>query len=266
MIAPERFIPAWAGNTPRVTRSQSANAVHPRVGGEHRAKTNTPGTDDGSSPRGRGTRNKGLTPGSTTRFIPAWAGNTTRKTTLINESSVHPRVGGEHSRQEPGTTRVPGSSPRGRGTLPFMFVCDVLIRFIPAWAGNTTGRVPMTVSRTVHPRVGGEHSLRILTLPSVAGSSPRGRGTRVRIADCQCQSRFIPAWAGNTQALQSVAIRSSVHPRVGGEHSSASHIHCQHHGSSPRGRGTRYSSCTLRLRDWFIPAWAGNTSSSKTAP
>ena len=51
--------------------------------------------------------------------------------------------------------------------------------------------------------------------------------------------RFIPAWAGNTVPPSRIPTTFSVHPRVGGEHSSANADSDQRLGSSPRGRGTR---------------------------
>ena len=49
------------------------------------------------------------------------------------------------------------------------------------------------------------------------------------------------------------------HPRLGGEHDSAGSAPVGSNGSSPRGRGTRARSPSLRVNDRVIPAWAGNT-------
>ena len=51
-----RIIPAWAGNTLRITRHLSHRSDHPRVGGEHDAIALSVNGIIGSSPRGRGTR------------------------------------------------------------------------------------------------------------------------------------------------------------------------------------------------------------------
>jgi len=71
-----RFIPACAGNTGRQRGAGGASAVHPRVCGEHRMRSNIDLFRDGSSPRVRGTPIEipPSTPGE--RFIPACAGNT----------------------------------------------------------------------------------------------------------------------------------------------------------------------------------------------
>ncbi len=92
---------------------------------------------DGSSPRGRGTLLWlcGIVEGL--RFIPAWAGNTCRRTSPASPTSVHPRVGGEHLEQLLVQIRNAGSSPRGRGTREGITPDIRGERFIPAWAGNT---------------------------------------------------------------------------------------------------------------------------------
>ena len=51
----------------------------------------------------------------------------------------------------------------------------------------------------------------------------------------------------------------TVHPRVGGEHSSARAARPINPGSSPRGRGTRLPCLCSPMSLRFIPAWAGNT-------
>ena len=153
----QRFIPAWAGNTPDLSCKPALNAVHPRVGGEHKARSAAPGGHTGSSPRGRGTPRPSLVPSKSRRFIPAWAGNTARHATALREGrfipawagntvgqtsgrpddTVHPRVGGEHVADLLVDVRRPGSSPRGRGTRSEDGGVTLNFRFIPAWAGNT---------------------------------------------------------------------------------------------------------------------------------
>ena len=93
-----------------------------------------------------------------------------------------------------------------------------MLRFIPAWAGNT-GRASRAPDRaSVHPRVGGEHCLAKGTELPTNGSSPRGRGTPLPLPALPALPRFIPAWAGNTVARIRAIMTFAVHPRVGGEH------------------------------------------------
>ena len=71
-------------------------------------------------------------------------------------SVVNPRVGGEQNGRLVHSHVNPGSSPRGRGTVPHDPVNSVAIRFIPAWAGNSDALSIHLVPCSVHPRVGGE--------------------------------------------------------------------------------------------------------------
>ena len=74
---PDRFIPALAGNTPRIL----ATVI---VGG-------------GSSPLSRGTRFCGFGVSAQHRFIPALAGNTPPVPPDYSSHTVHPRSRGEHA-------------------------------------------------------------------------------------------------------------------------------------------------------------------------
>ena len=115
------------------------------------------------------------------RFIPACAGNTTSFASGRWSSAVHPRMRGEHSKDE--HTRQDGHTvhPRMRGEHATIsskrFACS---RFIPACAGNTSGPASWRHNNT--------------------GSSPHARGTLEK--QCNFQTRM------------------SVHPRMRGEHSS----------------------------------------------
>ena len=177
--------------------------------------------------------------------------------------SVHPRAGGEHAGA---TFTVPdraGSSPRGRGTPGQAVHHDARRRFIPARAGNTRPRFLTGVSSPVHPRAGGEHNSRRAASARISGSSPRGRGTRLRPSARACPRRFIPARAGNTPNKGARGARPSVHPRAGGEHPRRSVKFDRVIGSSPRGRGTPLDDRRHRRRQRFIPARAGNTGEFK---
>ena len=173
-----RFIPARAGNTGDAHRGCRELSVHPRAGGEHRTDEATGLPTVGSSPRGRGTLGQQPARTGAERFIPARAGNTSKKSDLEILNSVHPRAGGEHKYHHAIMAFAIGSSPRGRGTLIQISINLSMDRFIPARAGNTfriRWRDPL---RSVHPRAGGEHPLHRGERAMACGSSPRGRGTQ----------------------------------------------------------------------------------------
>ena len=113
----KRFIPACAGNITGVATMNFMMAVHPRVCGEHDPFCSCTVAIPGSSPRVRGTSiSEGLFE-QRTRFIPACAGNIFGKHSSSRQSAVHPRVCGEHQREERASELMHGSSPRVRGTF-----------------------------------------------------------------------------------------------------------------------------------------------------
>ena len=132
-----RFIPACAGNTRCRARGFPQAAVHPRLRGEHLEPRNDDEADAGSSPPARGTLVVKAMQPVAGRFIPACAGNTSRKRDIRMPGTVHPRLRGEHSEIADSTAAPSGSSPPARGTLRQIKKCGVLPRFIPACAGNT---------------------------------------------------------------------------------------------------------------------------------
>ena len=164
-------------------------------------------SDHGSSPRGRGTPQELLPELRIGRFIPAWAGNTGVPPTRMSIGSVHPRVGGEHGSGQHQAKQRGGSSPRGRGTQPGAGSGVLKRRFIPAWAGNTSGQRMAWLGFPVHPRVGGEHCSGFAAAQASAGSSPRGRGTLLlepidskSIFRCQRTYQLFAASAGRRGA------------------------------------------------------------------
>ena len=135
-------------------------------------------------------------------------------------------------------------------------------RFIPASAGNTPVSCSSPCPTPVHPRERGEH-FQVAPRPSSSiGSSPRARGTRHRRRRHDAAARFIPASAGNTRTKLGAARLRSVHPRERGEHGRFVLAGHRHDGSSPRARGTPELDVTRDTVARFIPASAGNTSSS----
>ena len=153
---------------------------------------------NGSSPPVRGTlpwrRRRRLR-----RFIPACAGNTLMTPQCLCPMPVHPRLCGEHLVMSSVDAWMDGSSPPVRGTRLLDQELRSKLRFIPACAGNTTLRRTLSASPPVHPRLCGEHPLRVKGGIHCRGSSPPVRGTPCRAKETQAMFRFIPACAGNTR-------------------------------------------------------------------
>ena len=184
-----------------------------------------PNTRFGSSPRVRGTRRPGA------QAPPA--------------APVHPRVCGELCSAAKRCASTTGSSPRVRGTRRRLLPVLRAGRFIPACAGNSGTSGAARGSPPVHPRVCGELSYWCALRTPPIGSSPRVRGTRVAIVDCDGEVRFIPACAGNSSSRRYFVRGSS--------------------GSSPRVRGTPTAWPRRTSAARFIPACAGN-SRARPAP
>ncbi len=197
-LAPNRFIPAPAGNTCIPCTRPAPNAVHPRACGEHIQHEDLGIGDAGSSPRLRGTRGFRGPHRLLQRFIPAPAGNTQRGPPDRIHYPVHPRACGEHGRSSAGLRRSNGSSPRLRGTRADSSRRRRSLRFIPAPAGNTSPIAKEKAASAVHPRACGEHVSSQGTIQEPRGSSPRLRGTQSARLSASRPARFIPAPAGNT--------------------------------------------------------------------
>ena len=157
-VAPRQggIIPAYAGNTRRSSNAPSPTRDHPRVCGEHTPLVECPVTDQGSSPRMRGTPRIGVESAASPGIIPAYAGNTGVIDLTGQRFEDHPRVCGEHSHELEHVVALQGSSPRMRGTPVLLCVCSFVgssprmrgtqtiepvherVRgIIPAYAGNT---------------------------------------------------------------------------------------------------------------------------------
>ena len=193
------------------------------------------------------------------RFIPACVGNTIRRPDHAAPVAVHPRVCGEYDLVDLLLMAIAGSSPRVWGirrTGDFQKCCH---RFIPACVGNTSSSRGMRSPATVHPRVCGEYSLRLLSPLSLPGSSPRVWGILSNALIEELSVRFIPACVGNTTLLRPSAERCRFIPACVGNTPSSRPQHNLCGGSSPRVWGIRNPSGSHLVALRFIPACVGNT-------
>ena len=138
--AKSRSIPAWAGETQKRVRKVSYLWVYPRVGGGNDGVRAATALAGGLSPRGRGKLLDVYLMHSYIRSIPAWAGETLRRSLNALPDEVYPRVGGGNIESSARGGGKPGLSPRGRGKLPANLQAEIKARSIPAWAGETPMR------------------------------------------------------------------------------------------------------------------------------
>ena len=92
---PVRFIPAYAGNATRPTRTSTSPTVHPRIRGERFWVKHSYSAFPGSSPHTRGTRAVHVRGFAGHRFIPAYVGNADPGPSGMTGHPVHPRIRGE---------------------------------------------------------------------------------------------------------------------------------------------------------------------------
>ena len=261
-----RIIPARAGNAAPSSAGDRADTDHPRAGGERHLHDGKVYPSFGSSPRGRGTLPEAGVVGDGARIIPARAGNASPCRRLASKAADHPRAGGERPHPLLVALVSPGSSPRGRGTHRLRRAPPRPHRIIPARAGNALSVGRCRPPLADHPRAGGERLPLRFAKTLHSGSSPRGRGTRIRIVVPAGGRRIIPARAGNARKADACAAILTDHPRAGGERVEACGRLTPNDGSSPRGRGTLLCRQRQTAGVWIIPARAGNATSEEYAP
>ncbi len=166
----------------------------------------------------RGTPCRQRAGGVTWRIIPADAGNTVLHSFYQSWSQDHPRGCGEHQIVCSIITIFVGSSPRMRGTRMMAASRLILLRIIPADAGNTPNQGRDRFHKKDHPRGCGEHIIIRFRRYCVPGSSPRMRGTQIGVPCCGLLFRIIPADAGNTSRRSGRGSPRWDHPRGCGEH------------------------------------------------
>ena len=192
-------------------------------------------------------------------IIPAYAGNTLPFHPSRRRARDHPRVCGEHEAINSADALKKGSSPRMRGTLDRDIGIIASRGIIPAYAGNTEHAAHQRHQLRDHPRVCGEHVSVGFVSSVKSGSSPRMRGTPQSTVNNAIQGGIIPAYAGNTTCHQSPQPWRRDHPRVCGEHPTATRPRSRATGSSPRMRGTQSITQSMGASYGIIPAYAGNT-------
>ena len=134
-----------------------------------------------------------------------------------------------------------GSSPLARGTPLNLCLGRLPIRFIPAYAGNSSRSKASIFVGAVHPRLRGELKAKLYPELCQDGSSPLTRGTLYRGGGGVFPYPVHPCLRGELLTLDAAhVIFTPVHPRLRGElHRKAVKTICST-GSSPLTRGTRF--------------------------
>ena len=192
------IIPACAGSTRRGAPSRPRRWDHPRMRGEHSARSSVGRNFMGSSPHARGALELADAQGIDLRIIPACAGSTPLMPPDSPRQWDHPRMRGEHP-QPPGTRlHEHGSSPHARGAHRRRDRQLGRRGIIPACAGSTSNVGDFQLNRGDHPRMRGEHRVRAAAGLPRRGSSPHARGAQRPRRTAHRAMGIIPACAGST--------------------------------------------------------------------
>ena len=200
------------------------------------------------------------------RIIPAYAGSTSRWTTLSARARDHPRIRGEHIGAVHTHRLLAGSSPHTRGALLAGLPGSLPPRIIPAYAGSTSVDEPIHITPPDHPRIRGEHADQVAKTKFGKGSSPHTRGALIIFRSIAAFEGIIPAYAGSTLPDHGRAGHAHHHPRIRGEHPSTSGQIGGDAGSSPHTRGAPACAILARRRSRIIPAYAGSTRARTRIP
>ena len=134
-----------------------------------------------------------------------------------------------------------------------------LVGIIPAHAGLTLRVCAIRTARKDHPRACGAHPKHGLIRRAILGSSPRMRGSLVRMCKYIGKIGIIPAHAGLTWESRTTNCSSRDHPRACGAHVLALADFESRWGSSPRMRGSQARTHAEHGAPGIIPAHAGLT-------
>ena len=212
------IIPACAGSTIWVWRCCAVCRDHPRMCGEHVGRHQRRPGCAGSSPHVRGAldaaRDRRLEQG----IIPACAGSTRRPSALPWRRWDHPRMCGEHRLEIHHHVQSLGSSPHVRGAHGIQILGSDLRGIIPACAGSTDVWWCRSADGGDHPRMCGEHRLRLAVRIVEWGSSPHVRGALGQSGETVHRRGIIPACAGSTDRYNAYKTAIGDHPRMCGEH------------------------------------------------
>ena len=254
-----RIIPARAGFTCPASPAPRSSQDHPRSRGVYDPRPAGRVADLGSSPLARGLRRHPLLHRRLPGIIPARAGFTMASWRPACQRADHPRSRGVYGRQRRRANAARGSSPLARGLQIQLHLRRKQPGIIPARAGFTSGRPPITSLYWDHPRSRGVYGPTYSDPVMLSGSSPLARGLRLQRALGEDRGRIIPARAGFTSPRRSRSLPPRDHPRSRGVYTNTVPFTYRDGGSSPLARGLHAYDQVKEGDLGIIPARAGFT-------
>ena len=212
-----RSIPACAGEPNARLRLPLPEVVYPRVCGGTNPFPALNRSRAGLSPRVRGNRGAPEAAVTVAWSIPACAGEPAGGVWGSRRHKVYPRVCGGTLRLAGNGQAPVGLSPRVRGNRFPSVGATLLVRSIPACAGEPLPYHPVRQHQEVYPRVcGGTVVHRHRRRPG-GGLSPRVRGNLSNAGAPTNPMGSIPACAGEPAVPAQTTAVAMVYPRVCGE-------------------------------------------------
>ena len=166
---------------------------------------------------------------------------------------------GENERKSVTRFQHVGTSPRVWGKRAQEVLIPILVRNIPTCVGKTPRRSYRRSSRTEHPHVCGENSVRHSFSSSPFGTSPRVWGKPPVALALGRRSRNIPTCVGKTLKSRSVLMLMLEHPHVCGENCIVLSLIIEKVGTSPRVWGKQLSLILPMSPRRNIPTCVGKT-------
>ena len=220
-------------------------------------RTATARSTSGLSPRVRGNPMRGMVATYCSGSIPACAGEPNEGHGGNILLRVYPRVCGGTTAAESQEQATTGLSPRVRGNRLAWDGEQLVIRSIPACAGEPSRRYRSPASASVYPRVCGGTAFAAYWEAHCEGLSPRVRGNPADLPNLAVRLRSIPACAGEPLGAVPTQRVKEVYPRVCGGTARALRAQGGHGGLSPRVRGNLDHDILTAFPQWSIPACAG---------
>ncbi len=210
----------------------------------------------GRSPRGRRSLDFECELAVHLGSISAWAEEPATDQTERRPSRVDLRVGGGARSHSHIFFQRDGRSPRGRRSPYCLVDFRAEIGSISAWAEEPLKSAAADAAPQVDLRVGGGADGPSRLTTALAGRSPRGRRSHVRMAVAPFGTRSISAWAEEPHCGQHQDQSCRVDLRVGGGASSSTIGFAMPYGRSPRGRRSPRAIANEQVPLGSISAWA----------